>query len=107
MSIARTIRIPAALVVAAPLLASCKGGEGKSGAAANAAGPAPIEIITPSPSKVFFKCEADAAAARAKVLGYEPLVVSHDDDAAKHDQLVDVASSRGAKAVILDNAGAD
>jgi len=107
MSIARTIRIPAALVVAAPLLASCKGGDGKSGAAANAAGPAPIAIITPSPSNVFFKSESDAAAARAKELGYEPLVLSHDDDAAKQDQLVDLAISRGAKAIILDNAGAD
>jgi erythritol transport system substrate-binding protein len=107
MSIARTIRIPAALVVVAPLLASCKGGEGKSGAAANAAGPAPIAIITPSPSNVFFKSESDAAAARAKELGYEPLVLSHDDDAAKQDQLVDLAISRGAKAIILDNAGAD
>ena len=66
-----------------------------------------IAVITPSPANVFFKAEADAAAARARELGFEPLVMSHDDDAAKQDQLVDLAISRGVRAIILDNAGAD
>ena len=31
----------------------------------------------------------------------------HDDDANKQSQLIDTAIARGAKAIILDNAGAD
>ena len=107
MSIARTIRSRTALLSALSIVVACSGsGDAKSGTAAkNAAGS--IAIITPSPSNVFFKAESDAAAARARELGFEPLVLSHDDDAAKQDQLVDLAISRGAKAIVLDNAGAD
>ena len=67
----------------------------------------PIVIITPSHENPFFKAEADAADARARELGYETLLLSHDDDANKQDQLVDTAITRGAAAIILDNAGAD
>jgi erythritol transport system substrate-binding protein len=66
-----------------------------------------IAIITPSHDNPFFKAEAEAAAARARELGYDVLVNSHDDDAHKQDQLVDVAIARKAAAIILDNAGAD
>jgi erythritol transport system substrate-binding protein len=66
-----------------------------------------IAIITPSHDNPFFKAEAEAAAARAKALGYDVLVNSHDDDAHKQDQLIDVAIARRAAAIILDNAGAD
>lgn len=66
-----------------------------------------IAIITPSPDNVFFKAEADSAAAKAKELGYETLVISHDDDPAKQSAAFDTAISRGAAAIILDNAGAD
>ena len=66
-----------------------------------------IAIITPSHDNPFFKSEADAAAARAVELGYEVLVNSHDDDAYRQSQLIDVAISRKANAIILDNAGAD
>jgi erythritol transport system substrate-binding protein len=66
-----------------------------------------VAIITPSQDNPFFKTEAEAAAARAKALGYETLVSSHDDDANKQDQLMDVAIARRAAAVVLDNAGAD
>lgn len=66
-----------------------------------------IAIITPSPDNPFFKAEADGAAAKAKELGYETLVASHDDDANKQSELIDTAIARGAKAIILDNAGAD
>jgi erythritol transport system substrate-binding protein len=64
-------------------------------------------IITPSPDNPFFKAEQVAADAQAKALGYETLVLSHDDDPNKQSQLVDSAISRHAKAIILDNAGAD
>ena len=66
-----------------------------------------IAIITPSPDNPFFKAEADGAASKAKELGYETLVASHDDDANKQSELIDTAIARGAKAIILDNAGAD
>ncbi|MTD13242.1 substrate-binding domain-containing protein [Nakamurella sp. YIM 132087] len=66
-----------------------------------------IVIITPSPDNIFFKAEQDAAKAEAEKLGYETLVVSHDDDPTKQSQAIDTAISRNAKAIILDNAGAD
>ena len=88
------------------LVAGCGGDEGAEGGAEGAGGEV-IAIITPSQSNVFFKAEADAAAARARELGYEPLLLTHDDDAARQDQLIDLAISRGAAAIILDNAGAD
>jgi erythritol transport system substrate-binding protein len=66
-----------------------------------------IAIITPSLDNPFFKAEADAAAARARELGYRVSVTSHDDDAHKQDQLVDSAIANGAAAIVLDNAGAE
>ena len=64
-------------------------------------------IITPPHDNPFFKAEADAANARAKELGYDTLVLVHDDDANKQMELFDTAIARGAAAIVLDNAGAD
>ncbi|WP_371780936.1 D-ribose ABC transporter substrate-binding protein [Streptosporangium subroseum] len=66
-----------------------------------------IAIITPSPDNPFFKAEADSAKAKAEELGYQTSVASHDDDPNKQSELIDAAISRNAKAIILDNAGAD
>ncbi len=66
-----------------------------------------IAIITPAADNPFFKAEADAANAKAKELGYETSVASHDDDPNKQSELIDAAISRKAKAIVLDNAGAD
>jgi erythritol transport system substrate-binding protein len=66
-----------------------------------------IAIITPSHDNPFFKAEADTANARAKALGYDTIVLVHDDDANKQSNLVDTAIARGAKAIILDNAGSE
>jgi erythritol transport system substrate-binding protein len=66
-----------------------------------------IAIIVPSQDNPFFKAEADAAAARARELGYRVRIDSHDDDAFKQDNLIDVAIASNASVVILDNAGAD
>lgn len=66
-----------------------------------------IAIITPSHDNPFFKAEADGAAAQAKALGYETMVLVHDDDANKQSELFDSAIAAGVKAIILDNAGAD
>lgn len=66
-----------------------------------------IYIITPSHSNPFFKTEAEAAAAKAKALGYEVKTVSHDDDPTKQAELFDTAISEKAAAIICDNAGSD
>ena len=66
-----------------------------------------IAIITPSHDNPFFKAEADGAAAKAKALGYDTMVLVHDDDANKQNELIDSAIAAGVKAIILDNAGAD
>ncbi len=66
-----------------------------------------IVIITPAHDNPFFKAEADAADAHAKELGYDTLVLEHNDDAALQDQQFDTAIARKAAAIILDNAGAD
>lgn len=64
-------------------------------------------IITPAPDNVFFKAEQVAAKNEAEKLGYETLVLSHDDDPTKQSEAIDTAISRKAAAIILDNAGAD
>jgi erythritol transport system substrate-binding protein len=64
-------------------------------------------IITPSHDNPFFKSEAVGAEAKAKELGYDTLVLVHDDDANKQSELFDTAIARGAAAIVLDNAGAD
>jgi erythritol transport system substrate-binding protein len=66
-----------------------------------------IAIITPSPDNPFFKAEAEGAAAKAQELGYETMILVHDDDANKQSELFDSAIAAGVKAIILDNAGAD
>ena len=66
-----------------------------------------IAIITPSHDNPFFKAEAVGAESRAQELGYETLVLVHDDDANKQSELFDTAIARGAVAIIVDNAGAD
>jgi erythritol transport system substrate-binding protein len=93
--------IAAAFAAGALVLAGC--GAGKPAAS----GKKLIAIITPSNDNPFFKAEAETAAARARELGYEASMNSHDDDAHKQDQLVDVAIANKAAAIVLDNAGAD
>jgi erythritol transport system substrate-binding protein len=82
------------------------GGGGEAAGGGSEAGGL-IAIITPPVENPFFKAEADAAKAKAEELGYETSVESHDDDPNKQSQLIDSAISQKAKAIILDNAGAD
>jgi len=65
-----------------------------------------IVIIMIDYSMVFFG-EADIAEARAKELGYDALVLDHQDDVTKQGEHFDLAISKNAAAIILDNAGAD
>src|SRR5690606_1281470 len=65
-----------------------------------------IAVITPSHDNPFFKAEAVGAEAKAKELGYETLILVHDDAANTQSQLIDTAIGRGAKAVLLATPGA-
>jgi erythritol transport system substrate-binding protein len=94
-------------LVLSSVLACVAGCGGSAPPAASDSGPKRIAVITPSHDNPFFKSEAEGAAARARELGYEPIVSSHDDDANKQDQMVDIAIARKVAAIVLDNAGAD
>jgi erythritol transport system substrate-binding protein len=72
--------------------------------ACSAPRPKLIAIVTPSPDDPMFSAEADAAASRARVLGYDVMVESHDDDAQKQGGLVDAAIAKRVAALILDPA---
>jgi erythritol transport system substrate-binding protein len=107
----RVVTLALSVLLGCSTLAACGGGEqpattAKAGSASTAAGGL-IAIITPSHDNPFFKAEAEAAKAQAEKLGYQTSVASHDDDPNKQSELIDAAISRQAKAIILDNAGAD
>lgn len=93
--------VAVAMLAATPVFAQ---GSGDTGADADKG---LIAIITPSHDNPFFKAEAVGAEKRAQELGYETLVLVHDDDPNKQSQMFDTAIARGADAIILDNAGAD
>jgi erythritol transport system substrate-binding protein len=109
-SVLRRLLLPAGVATAMALAACGGGSSGNQPASSNSGGSGGSKlmvIITPSPDNVFFKAEQDAAAAEAKKLGYQTLVLSHDDDPTKQSQEIDTGISRKAAAIILDNAGAD
>ena len=66
-----------------------------------------ICVIVPSVDNPFFGSEQVIAAAKAEELGYTTLKLVHDDDAQKQSDEIDSCIAQGAKAIILDNAGAD
>jgi erythritol transport system substrate-binding protein len=111
----RAIRLVLVFALVAAFVAAGCGGDDSSSSTSNDSGSASsggdkgglIAIITPAVDNPFFKAEADAASAKAKELGYDASVASHDDDPNKQSELIDAAISRKAKAIILDNAGAD
>ena len=64
-------------------------------------------VITPAHDNPFFKAEADIAQETGEALGYDVLSLDHGDDAKVQDEHFDVCISKGAKFMIVDNAGAD
>lgn len=106
MSRTRRWRMATVLVAGALVLAAC-GSDGDNDESASGSAGGLIAIITPSHDNPFFKAEADAADTKAKSLGYTTTSTSHDDDPNKQSELIDSAIAAGAKAIILDNAGAD
>ncbi len=106
----RTFSIYGLVMAAVLLLAACGQTTTQSSSSTpgtTTSGKKLIVIITPAHDNVFFKAEADAANAEAKSIGYDTLVLSHDDDVNKQNQEIDTAIARHAAAIILDNAGAD
>jgi erythritol transport system substrate-binding protein len=108
-----SLRLATVLATSALILAACSSGSGddtssdaSSAATVSEAGGL-IAVITPSHDNPFFKAEADAAVAKAEELGYTTTSASHDDDPNKQSEMIDAAISANAKAIILDNAGAD
>ncbi|SPL91850.1 Ribose ABC transport system, periplasmic ribose-binding protein RbsB (TC 3.A.1.2.1) [[Actinomadura] parvosata subsp. kistnae] len=108
----RVLTMALSLTLGCAALTACGGGgeqpaTGAPASSGSAAAGGLIAVITPSHDNPFFKAEADAAKAQAEKLGYQTSVASHDDDPNKQSELIDAAISRQAKAIILDNAGAD
>ncbi|OGO56605.1 MAG: D-ribose ABC transporter substrate-binding protein [Chloroflexi bacterium RBG_16_72_14] len=64
-------------------------------------------VIVPPVENPFFGAMQQIAADKAEELGYTTLRLVHDDDANKQLELFENCISQQAKAIILDNAGAD
>jgi erythritol transport system substrate-binding protein len=80
----------------------------QSPAASGAAGEkGMICVIVPPVENPFFGAMQTIAADKAEELGYSTTRLVHDDDANKQLELFESCVAQGAKAIILDNAGAD
>jgi erythritol transport system substrate-binding protein len=66
-----------------------------------------IVAIFPPPDNPFFKVEADTVVSKAKALGYETLLLIHNEDPVKEAQLYDTAISQKPVAIINDPSGSD
>ena len=66
-----------------------------------------ICVIVPPVENPFFGAMQRIAADKAEELGYTTTRLVHDDDANKQLELFESCVAQGAKAIILDNAGAD
>jgi erythritol transport system substrate-binding protein len=105
------------LAVLGMLLAACQPAasatEAPAAEAPAAEAPAAAEegglicVIVPGVENPFFGSMQEVAAAKAEELGYTTLKLVHNDDANKQLELFESCIGQGAKAIILDNAGAD
>ena len=77
------------------------------GSAKPAAAKKLIVIIVPELDNPFFASESKIGAATAKKLGYNTLRLSSNGDPTKESHQIDLAISRKAAAIVIDNAGAD
>lgn len=64
-----------------------------------------IAIITATEDNPFFRAQALGAQTRARELGYDTLMLVHGESMGRQNELVDLALSRKARAIILENAG--
>lgn len=63
-----------------------------------------IAILVNSLDNPYYAAEASAAKQQAKSLGYEPLVLSHNEDVNRQHELITSVVAKGVKGIILDNA---
>ncbi|MCA2000851.1 MAG: D-ribose ABC transporter substrate-binding protein [Chloroflexi bacterium] len=96
-----------ALAALALLLAACQPAAKQEAPAAEASGGGLICVIVPGVENPFFGSMQETAAKKAEELGYTTLKLVHNDDANKQLELIESCIGKGAKAIILDNAGAD
>ena len=66
-----------------------------------------ICVIVPGVENPFFGSMQEIAAKKVEELGYTALKLVHNDDANKQLELIESCIGQKAKAIILDNAGAD
>ena len=103
------------IMVFAMILAACGGGTETATpiepVATEAQPPAAegnmVCVIVPPVENPFFGAMQEIAANKAEELGYTTLRLNHGDDANKQMELFESCIAQGAKAIILDNAGAD
>jgi erythritol transport system substrate-binding protein len=100
------------LVLLGMLVGACQPAAPAAPAAEEAAAPAAAEgglicVIVPGVENPFFGSMQEIAAKKAEELGYTTLKLVHNDDANKQLELIESCIGKGAKAIILDNAGAD
>lgn len=74
---------------------------------AASAGGGLICVIVPGVENPFFGSMQEIAAKKVEELGYTALKLVHNDDANKQLELIESCIAQKAKAIILDNAGAD
>lgn len=99
----------ASLLLVALSLTGCLGVQESKRAdgALTGGGSKTIYIITPSETNPIFVAESDAAAIKAKALGYDIVQLTHNDDVATQSAQIADAIEQKAAAIILDNAGAE
>ncbi len=125
MSNRKTIGLRGLMVLPALALVACSGGTASPSAVASVAPTtaptvAPTEapttapetgglicVIVPPVENPFFGAMQTIAADKAEELGYTTLRLVHEDDANKQLELFENCIAQKAKAIILDNAGAD
>ena len=120
MSDKRTAGLRALGIIPVLVLAACSTGASPS-ASAPASAPASVPasesptseagglvcVIVPPVENPFFGAMQQIAADKAEELGYTTSRLVHDDDANKQLELFESCIAQDAKAIILDNAGAD
>ena len=100
----RVLIITGILLAIAVILGACAP---KDAEPAASEGGGLICVIVPGVENPFFGTMQEMAAAKAEELGYETLKLVHNDDANAQLELFESCISKGAQAIILDNAGAD
>ncbi|QNA94230.1 D-ribose ABC transporter substrate-binding protein [Microbacterium sp. Se63.02b] len=100
----------AALAVAGTLalgLSACTSDQKQAGPVSTDGKGGLITVIVNDPANPYWKAEGDAAAAKAKDLGYTSVVGAHKGDTNTENTLIDTAIANKSAAIILDPANAD